>query len=221
MRTGLRVLLGALALGCAACDAPTIPARGGVYPFTLQDSSVQRVLHWPLGSTVRVAVAPGGSAFNNISSAVDAGIAAWNAVALYGEYHLQRVDALADADVVVVGSDVPLPVDVTGCPPSGSGLALTTFCLTANRTALKDFPLLGTGGPGHIKFLLTVLASTASDATTARRLVAHELGHVLGIAQHSPLATDLMASPPLTDRPQPGDVATVLALYHTPATVLP
>jgi predicted Zn-dependent protease len=221
MRSGLGVLLAALALGGTACDAPSIPARGGVYSFTLQDSTVQRVLHWPLGSTVRVAVAPGGSAFNNISSAVDAAIGAWNAVALYGEYHLQRVDALADADVVVVGSDAPLPVDVTSCPPSGSGLALTTFCLTTDRTGLKDFPLLGTGGPGHVKFLLTVLASTASDAITARRLVAHELGHVLGIAQHSPRPTDLMASPPLTAQPQPDDIATVLALYHTPATVEP
>ena len=220
MRMGLRVLSASFALGLAACDAPTIPARGGVYPFELQDATVDRVLHWPLGSVVHIAVAPGGSALNNISSAVDTGMAAWNAVALYGEYELRRVDSVAAADVVIVGSDAPLPVDVSACPPSGAGLALTTFCLTTDRSRLEVFPQPG-GAPGHVTMLLTVLASTAADATTARRLIAHELGHVLGIAQHSPKAGDLMASPPLTDRPQAADVATVLALYHTPATVEP
>ncbi len=217
---GLRLLVAALALGAVACDAPTIPPRTDAYPFTLQDDSVQRVLHWPLGSVVQVAVAPGSSAANTISVGVDAGIAAWNAVALYDEYRLRRVDSVAEADVVVAGSDAPLPVDVSACPPSGAALALTTFCLTTDRARLQVFPAAN-GGATHVVMVVTVLASSAADATTARELIAHELGHVLGIARHSPNPTDLMATLPLTDRPQAPDIATVLALYHTPATVQP
>ncbi len=218
---GIRLLVAALALGAAACDAPTIPRRTDAYPFTLQDDSVQRVLHWPLGSVVHVFVAPGSSAANTISAGVDAGVAAWNAVALYDEYRLRRVDSLVDADVVVAGSDAPLPVDVSACPPSGAALALTTFCLTTDRTRLQVFPAANGSGGSHVVMVVTVLAASAADATTARELIAHELGHVLGIARHSPNPTDLMAILPLTDRPQAPDIATVLALYHTPATVQP
>lgn len=215
-------LTAAFALALAACDAPTVPARNGVYPFQLQDLAVQRVMHWKLGSVIRVAAVPGGSAAGNISTALDAGIAAWNAVALYGEYEIRRVESPADADVIVAGTDVTLPVDLSNCLPSGSGLALTTFCLTTDRAGLIVFPLSGaTSGPGQVRMVVTVLASSAGSSVAARRLVAHELGHVLGIAQHSPNSIDLMASPPLTDRPTSADMATILALYHTPATVVP
>lgn len=212
-------LLSAL-LALAACDAPSVPARTGVYPFTLQTATGSLVMRWPAGERVRVAVAPGGSAAPNLSSALDFGAAQWNAAALYGEYEIVHVAAVADADVVIVGSDAPLPVDVGGCPPGGSGFGLTTFCLAPGGRSLATFPL-APGGGGHVRMLVTVLASFASDPAAAHRVVTHELGHVLGIARHSPNPADLMAAAAPVDRPQPADRATVLALYHTPADVLP
>jgi len=209
----------ACALALAGCDAPTVPARTGAYPFALQTVAGEVVMRWPAGGTVRVAVAPGGAAASNLQAAVTAGAAQWNAVALYGEYELVRVSDVADADVVVAGSDVPLPVDVSACPPSSPGFGLTTFCLSPDGRSLTTFPLAG--GGGHIRMVVTVLASFATDGAAARRVVAHELGHVLGIARHSPNPADLMAAAAPTDRPGPADVATVLALYHTPATVVP
>lgn len=209
-----------VAILAAGCDAPTVPARVTVYPFTLQTSTGDVVMRWPAGSSIRVGVVPGGTGEANLVAAVGSGAAAWNAVALYGEYDLVPVSGTADADVLVASSDAPLPVDVSQCPPSGGGFGVTTFCLTSNGRNLQPFPLLQ-GGGGHVKMIVTVLSTVAADPARAERVVAHELGHVLGIARHSPNAGDLMAANPTVSEPAPADRATILALYHTPAAVTP
>jgi len=218
IRRGLLLLAPAL----VACDAPTAPAPVGAYPFTLQTSSGDLVMHWAGGATVRVFVAPGGSVAASLSSALIAGSAAWNASVLFREYRLEQAALPAEADVVFAGSDAPLPVDVAGCTPTIDGLAVTTFCLTADRRSLQTFPLTGgNAGPSHVVFVVTVLASVAVDPAAARRVVAHELGHVLGISRHSSSAADLMFANPATERPSAADAATVQLLYHTPANVVP
>lgn len=212
-------LLAVLALS-AACDAPTVPTRVGVYPFKLQTSTGDVVMRWPAGARVRVAVAPGGTGQPNLVAGVSAAAAGWNAAALYGEYELVPVSAVEEADVLVASSDGPLPVDAAQCTPSPGGFGVTTFCLTADGEHLQSFPLLQ-GGGGHVKMIVTVLGSLAADEARARRVVAHELGHVLGIARHSPNPGDLMAANPTVWVPALADRATVLALYHTPAAVTP
>jgi predicted Zn-dependent protease len=55
-----------------------------------------------------------------------------------------------------------------------------------------------------------------------QRLVAHELGHVLGIGRHSEDPRDLMwRTDPSRSTPGPRDAATVLVLYHTVAGLVP
>jgi len=208
----------------AACDSPTVPERflRDVYDFRLITPAPQ-VLRWPTGTKVRVFTVtdPNATIDQYLQDAMPHGVAVWNTAALYGEVELEEVDDVATADVVVMYSLSTSPVDLSGCPPGG-GNAFTTFCLTPDNEHLRVFPLNG-GGTSSVKFVVTVRTSSATDATTVRRLVAHELGHVLGIAQHSPKQTDLMWGGVALQRDDasPADRSTLQVLYHTRADITP
>ena len=49
----------------------------------------------------------------------------------------------------------------------------------------------------------------------------HELGHALGIFQHSPNPDDIMFADPRVEAPSAKDRATIEALYHYPPTLEP
>jgi predicted Zn-dependent protease len=104
--------------------------------------------------------------------------------------------------------------------PSG-GLAYTTFCLESGGDNLRAFPIKS-GSASRVKFVLTVRTTSGTDAITVRRLVAHEFGHVLGIAQHSLNPVHLMYAGTLSrDEPHAADRATLQVLYHTDADITP
>jgi predicted Zn-dependent protease len=148
------------------------------------------------------------------------GIEAWNEAALYGEVELAEAGSLQEADVVVEYGHVNPPIDLSNCSPSG-GLAVTTFCLTDNGLHLKPFPLVN-GTSTKVKFVVTVRVGLVTDALFVQRLVTHEMGHVLGIGQHSPDANDLMYFEALSrDKPSPADRATLTVLYHTVPDITP
>lgn len=220
MRTA-KVLASALLL--AACDSPTVPERllREVYDYRLLTPQ-PKVFRWPTGSTVRLYVMPDNDAARTaaLEAAVAAAIPGWNAAALYGEVRLETTTDVANADVVVLYSATAAPVDVSSCSPGG-GFAYTTFCLDqSNPARLAIFPLR-TGG-GNVKMLLTIRTTNILDAAQVRRLVAHELGHVLGISQHSSRPTDLMfPDPTATSLPSSRDRATLQVLYHTRPDITP
>ena len=225
MRARRLMLLAALAIG--ACDSPTVPERlyARVYEYRLLFDPQPLVLRWPTGTTVRVYVEPHPDAAHTaaLEAALDNGIEVWNAAALYREVQLEQTTDLSQADAVLVYSTVQQPVDVSNCQPGG-GQAYTTFCLdAADQSRLAVFPLRN-GGGGQVKFLVTVRSQATLDAQNVKLLVAHELGHVLGIARHSPRQADLMYPTPLptiSPKPSPGDRATLQVLYHTRADVTP
>ena len=208
----------------AACDSPTVPPRllTEVYDYRLL-TPAPRVLRWPLGTTVRVYVAPGVDAAhtNALEAALENGVNVWNASALYREVRFERTGDLQQADAVLIFSNMLQPVDVSNCSPGG-GLAYTTFCLDSqDNTRLAVFPIRN-GGGGKVKFLVTVRDQAVLDGESVRRLVAHELGHVLGIAQHSQRPTDLLYAGTLTRaEPSPADRATLQVLYHSRPDITP
>jgi hypothetical protein len=221
MKLGKWLLLTA---GLAACDSPTVPQRllTEVYDYRLL-TPAPRVLRWPLSTTVRVYVAPGIDAAHTaaLEAALENGVNVWNASALYREVRFERTSDLEQADAVLIFSNMLQPVDVSNCSPGG-GLAYTTFCLDPqDNTHLAVFPIRN-GGGGKVKFLVTVRDQAVLDVESVRRLVAHELGHVLGIAQHSQRPTDLLYVGELTrDEPSPADRATLQVLYHTRPDITP
>jgi hypothetical protein len=207
----------------AACDTPTVPERflRDVYDFRLL-TPAPVTLRWPTGSTVRLFIVPDDDAARTqyLRDAVTHGIEVWNGAALYGEVTLVETSSLQEADVVVEYSHVVSPVELANCSPSG-GIAVTTFCLTSDGANLRPFPLTG-GGESGVKFVLTVRVTLQMTDVDVRRLVTHELGHVLGIAQHSRLSTDLLYDGTLVvDQPSPRDRATLQMLYHTVPDITP
>jgi predicted Zn-dependent protease len=215
-----------LPIFAAACDSPTVPQRllTEVYDYRLEISPQQlAVMRWPIGTTVRVYVEPHPDAAHTaaLESALENAVEVWNDAALYREVQLEGTEQLEEADAVLVYSSVLQPVDAANCPAGGS-LAYTTFCRDADDLSrLAVFPIRNSGG-GKVKFLVTVRTQATLDVESVRRLVAHELGHVLGIAQHSKRPTDLMYPGPITRaEPSPADRATLQVLYHTRADITP
>lgn len=219
----MKKLIVGLAALLAACDTPTVPQRflRDVYDFRLLTPDPV-TFRWPTGSTIRFYVVPDDNASltQYLRAAVTHGVEVWNQAALYGEVELVETTTLQEADVVVEYSHVASPVELGSCPPSG-GLAVTTFCLTEDGENLKAFPFVN-GTQSRVKFVLTVRVTQQTSEEDVRELVTHEIGHVLGIAQHSPKQTDLMyGGTLLRDDPSPADRATLQVLYHTVPDITP
>ncbi|HEY0304446.1 MAG TPA: hypothetical protein VGC44_05720 [Longimicrobiales bacterium] len=209
----------------AACDSPAVPERllTEVYDYRLRANGLQ-VLRWPIGSTVRVYVTPDADATRTgaLENAFEHGANVWNAAALYGEVRIERTTDLQNADAVLVFSATLPPVETGNCPPQ-AGSAATTLCLDPQDPShLAIFPIRN-GGGGKVKFVVTIRTVNPLDVEAVRRLVAHELGHVLGIAQHSSRPTDLMFPETNLTRaePSPADRATLHVLYHSRPDITP
>src|SRR5688572_23266031 len=215
-----RVALALLA-AAVACDSPAVPPTllGDFYEFRLPTTPLQ-VLRWESGARVRVYATPStGARAGVLEGALGRAMPVWNARALYGEYEMVSVADLNDADVVLRWSDELAPVDMSECPPDVSR-AVTTFCLDESGDHLEPFP--HAGGTNSVRMVVSVLGSEATRADRVDRLIAHELGHVLGIARHSLNVEDLMYGGELTRMTLSArDAATIRMLYHTRADVTP
>jgi predicted Zn-dependent protease len=207
----------------AACDSATVPERESaeVYDFRLL-TNPPSVLRWPTGSTVRIYAHQGSDVAraDELNDALRHAVRAWNESVRFGEYRVVVSNILEAADAVVMWSTDVAPVETANCIPSG-GRAFTTFCLDESGERLEPFPIPGMNS-SSVRFLVTVRTSETGDAAHVRSLVTHEIGHVLGIAQHSPNVADLMYDGQLLrDAPNVRDRATIQVLYHATADILP
>jgi hypothetical protein len=224
-RAGTRARLLLAGLSLAACDGPTVPPNttADIYDFRLP-TAPPSVLRWPSGTRVRVHVAGvAGAREDLLSAGLASGAAEWNRHALYGEYEVVRASSLGAADVVLRWSDEPSPVDMAECAPQLAS-AVTTFCLSDDDPSrLHVFPLVvDPQSASSVRFVITLLGTQSGSSEAVSRLVLHELGHVLGIGQHSPDAGDLMAAGvPTRDSLSSADIATIQILYHTRPDITP
>lgn len=228
----------ALVLALAACDAPTVPARHleDVYRFALL-TQPPLVYRWPAGTTIHVLLNTGAPPqADTLEAAFADAAAAWHSAALYGEFRLVRVGRVEEADVVVTWSDVPPPVQTQECEPELSP-GVTTFCLgddpetdetecslERRRDRLCPFPLQPPAQPSasRVRFLLTIRSDQATQPGQTRLILAHELGHTLGIGQHSDDPADLMWGGRIESAvPSDRDRTTLRVLYQTPPDIVP
>lgn len=203
MRSAIALACATLALGCSEIATPVRAPR---YVFDIGGE----VFHWPGDRLpVRYFADPRGT----MTSLVREGLATWEIQFLYGEFRGVLVTDSTAADVIVRWQD-SVPPDV---PPDTAGAlgacdGVTTYQIDTTSTM---------EGPIHVALLVRPGFTTAQIAACVHRVVAHELGHTLGILTHSPASTDLMFDTPGTQFPTHRDRNTVQVLYHTTSTIAP
>jgi predicted Zn-dependent protease len=205
-------VLGVLAclLG-AACSEPVYPDHAPAYPFTDPAGAIFR---WPAARLpVRFYSDPRGS----LPALVARGVDLWEKQFLYGEFSGILVEDSGTADVIVVWEDsVPPPAAPDPGPPVFACGGVTQVSLDSANSALSE--------PFHVSLAIITRATYSAGQVQAclQRTTVHELGHALGLFQHSPDSlNDIMASPPLVPVPSDGDRRTIQTLYHTVPTLAP
>ena len=200
-----RALVGLALL--AACADPTLPARPDRYAF---DDGFGEVFRWPASHLpVRYYADDRGP----MRTLVTQGLTDWEAQFLYGEWRGALVADSNDADVVVRwGGAVPADVPPDNGAPVFACSGLTQIVIDSASNAVER-PIRVTAND------LVSGATPQQLIACYARVVTHELGHTLGVLQHSAQSADLMAAQPTVRRPSTRDRLTVEVLYHTTPTI--
>lgn len=203
-------VLAVTTLAWVACGEPTAPLRQATYAFDLAGD----VFRWP---SYRLPVRFFADTRGNMRSLVDRAVHIWEGQFLYGEFSAVLVDDSTAADVIVIWSD-SIPPDAppdTGAPVLACD-GVTTFTFdTLTGTSLARAVTTGIGvrlGPTY----------TASQVEACvRRITVHEIGHALGLLNHSPYTGDIMWTNDSASFPSASDRRTIEILYHTNPTIGP
>jgi len=202
---GGAVRLAAAALMAVACDSPTVVRPEFAYdPTSLTGGLLYR---WTTGARVRVFVEPMAAAGVDLAAAVQRATIAWNAVPQAREFTLEVVANRDAADVIVYDRSLPQPVVTGSCPFNPSGAAGYTYFCPLNGRAERLRPVGSTVLTTAIVIRVDMTTTAAQAALDA--LVAHELGHAVGIGGHSPETSDVMYTRPSVRSPSDRDRATL------------
>jgi len=207
-----RLLLPVLAVAaCAACADPSSPSRADFYDWRL--GGTQLTFHWPHDRLpVRIWVQ---DAFGLPGHVAD-GIQLWKDQFLYGEWDAVVVADSSTADIKVFSTVVPIP------KPIRAFVLHSSAPECGGDTGAED--LVGSTLVLPIIIYVTPLVADPTTPAAQRCLgltVAHELGHAMGLLQHSPDPDDLMYAQPDVEAPSLRDRNTVENLYHFPSDLVP
>lgn len=154
-------------------------------------ADVGDVFHWP---PERLPVRFYAPPQGNLPVVVQQAIDGWASLFLYGEFTGELVGDSAQADVIVYPDSSGSCVDRTQLPPTDASNRFTE--------------------PFRV-WLCVVMAARLP------RHAIHEVGHALGLFQHSLDPLDIMYAPPDVAQPSERDRRTVQVLYHTSPTLFP
>ena len=188
-----------------ACSDPAIPPR---QPYAFDDG-LGAVFRWPAGLLpVRYYIDDRGPMRSLVSNA----LASWAAQFLYGEWR-GSLDADSNTADVIVRWGGPVPPNVQPDPgaPVFACSGVTQIVITVDDVVERP-----------IRVTVNELTGTFTPEQLVAcyaRVIPHEIGHTLGLLQHSTQPNDLMAGQPLVRVPSDRDRMTAEVLYHTVPTI--
>jgi len=202
-----------LLVGALACSEATAPSRVPVYEWRLFVQNDTLSFHWPT-STLPVKIWVEDSL--EMPARVREGIAAWRTAFLYGEYDAVVVSDSSTADVVV---------RVTTAPPKVRATVGRLNTLFPGCEGATDIDTVATRYQLQlpVRVYLSARYDPAQfDLTECFRITArHELGHSLGLFQHTSDSLDIMYGQPQADGLSARDINTAQVLAHWPSNMAP
>jgi predicted Zn-dependent protease len=140
-------------------------------------------------------------------------VAQWESQFLFGEFQAALVSDSSAADVIVRAEEAP---------PEGPIISLRLDRRARECEGATDIAVDLDTRQVRLPMRVYVTPVLEGDPQLPRCLditLAHELGHAMGIFNHSPDAADLMAADPNADGPTAADRATVERAYRAPRTL--
>lgn len=195
-----------------ACSDLFAPARTSTYDFHLYRSKDAGgidtlTFHWTRDMLpVRIYVADDSPLRPHAQVAIDR----WSGAFLYGEFRGVLVSDSSSADIIFENT----------VPNGGNFRREPLFAFATGCTGATDQP---TGFTYALPIHSNVWSNTGTQVPGIDAcysiVVTHELGHALGILNHSPNIGDVMYASPVLDGISDRDRQTIETAYHTPATV--
>lgn len=216
MRRALTALALLLVAGCSDLVSPR---RDGIYEYRLFRPATGGGLdtlsfHWPREFLpVKVWVADASPLRDPTTTAV----ARWQAAFLYGEFRAVMVSDSNQADIIVrnqlppVGSDGLLVERLDMFAPQCRG---ETDYFSNTETMTVALPI-------RIYVWNRFATETPETLTCYRLTMTHELGHAIGLLEHSTNPGDIMLGDPVVDAISDRDRETVETVYHLRSTLTP
>ena len=142
-------------------------------------------------------------------------IATWKAAFLYGEWDAQVVDDSSSADVIV---------RLAQAPPKPSPSRLRFFSRAPECEGVTDIDTVATRRELRLPLRIYLNPRLPNDPNLARCLgltAVHEVGHTMGLFQHTTDPVDIMFTDPVATELSDRDISTIEALYHRESDMEP